>query len=270
MLENCSFFLLVVVGLLIKIPSAPFHHWLLVAHVEASTSGSILLAGVLLKLPACALVRIFFSTIDSIPFVLQGVLFSLSILSIGICVLRLWKELDLKRIIALCSIVHMNVIVAFLGFVSSNSLQILVPSVLTMLFAHSFSSGALFAFAGMISARYHTRLVDQIKGLYRFLPRLCYHFLLTSILAGGLPVGLAFTSELVLFSNTSAGSEVFLSLFFILALFVVFIKVLSIFVAISTGEAEVGVIGVDLTRTEFVLSILFNLILLFFFVFAVP
>lgn len=88
------FVLIVIVGLLVKIPCAPFHHWLLVAHVEASTSGSVILAGILLKLPAYALVKIFFSTTYMVPTIIQTLIFGVSSVSIIISSIRLWREGD--------------------------------------------------------------------------------------------------------------------------------------------------------------------------------
>lgn len=88
------FVIIVMVGLLIKIPCAPFHHWLLVAHVEASTSGSVILAGILLKLPAYALAKMFFSTTHTTPAVVQALVFGVSSISIIISSIRLWREGD--------------------------------------------------------------------------------------------------------------------------------------------------------------------------------
>lgn len=96
-------------------PCAPFHHWLLVAHVEASTSGSILLAGILLKLPAYAVLRIFHAFGAAVPQTLQGCILAFTLLSVFLCCFKIWGELDLKRIIAISSIVHMNVAIGSLG-----------------------------------------------------------------------------------------------------------------------------------------------------------
>lgn len=92
--------LLLMVGILVKIPVAPFHHWLLVAHVEASTAGSVILAAVLLKLPAYALIRIVFSTsFFMIPY-LRGIIIFFCASSVFICSIRLLLETDMKRFVA--------------------------------------------------------------------------------------------------------------------------------------------------------------------------
>jgi NADH:ubiquinone oxidoreductase subunit 4 (subunit M) len=99
---------LIVCALLVKIPTGPFYHWLLKAHVEASTAGSIILAAVMLKIPACALLRIALSFSFRLGGVVVFWLLVCSIFAMVVCTAQMWHESDLKRIVALSSVVHMS------------------------------------------------------------------------------------------------------------------------------------------------------------------
>ena len=124
--------------ILIKIPLSPCYHWLLRAHVEANTSGSILLAGIMLKIPAVGLVRILMSLQYTIPDGVCAAFVVCSIFTVVSGVSQLWSEGDIKRIVALSSVVHMagSILTLLLSDVESGPL--ISTSVLTALVAHSF------------------------------------------------------------------------------------------------------------------------------------
>lgn len=150
----------------------------------------------------------------------------------------------------------------------SGGIYTVIPSVIIILLAHSFSSGVLFAFAGMLSSRYHTRDICEMRGLFKSAPRFTLHFLIISFLSGALPIGLTFSSELVFFSQLIRGAYTLLIVFYLLGLFIVFIKLLITFVDISSGEKPRSVIIVDLTRSEFLLSTVFICILGILFIYS--
>lgn len=163
---------LIICALLVKIPTGPFYHWLLKAHVEASTAGSIILAAVMLKIPACALLRvtISFGYRLNTPYVV--ILLVCSVFAMVVCAAQMWHESDLKRIVALSSVVHMGGSVLIIAVSGLLDAQVSISTILALLLAHSFSSALMFAVVGMLSARYHTRDFTAISGIFSNTPKL--------------------------------------------------------------------------------------------------
>jgi len=158
--------LLLFIGFSVKVPIVPFHLWLPEAHVEAPTPGSVILAGILLKLGSYAILRFLlgsFSYIcyDLIFFVLIIALFSLTHSSIvALC------QIDIKKIIAYSSIAHMNY--SLIGLFSLNLLGL--AGAYIMIFSHAVTSSALFLGIGVLYDRYKTRLIFYYGGLATFMP----------------------------------------------------------------------------------------------------
>lgn len=150
----------------IKIPMYPFHIWLPEAHVEAPTEGSVLLAGVLLKMGSYGFLRILFpilwnATVFFIPLIF--VLCSLAIVYTSFVTLR---QIDLKRIIAYSSIAHMNI--SILGLFTLNIYSI-IGSIFLMI-SHGIISAALFFTIGILYDRYKTRLIKYYSGIVQIMP----------------------------------------------------------------------------------------------------
>lgn len=186
---------LFIVAVLIKIPSGPFYHWLLKAHVEASTAGSIILAAVMLKIPACALIRLLTSfgyRLDSTCVILLIVCALFAAIS---CASQMWYETDMKRMVALASVIHMSGSILIISLSELLDYTISIPTVLMLFVAHSFSSACMFALCGVISSRYHTRDFTQISGLFRLMPRAALAFIFGVFFTGAFPIGAVFISE---------------------------------------------------------------------------
>ena len=157
----------------VKIPMLPVHIWLPQAHVEAPTAGSVLLAGILLKLGGYGLLRFSLPMFPYASKFFMPLVFTMSILAIIYASCTTIRQIDLKRIIAYSSVAHMNFVT--IGIFSYN-LQGLEGSVLLML-SHGLVSSALFLIVGMIYDRYKTRIIRYYNGLAQIMPLFAIFFL---------------------------------------------------------------------------------------------
>jgi len=154
-------FLLIILSLIIKLPSFPFHNWLTLAHVEANTIGSIILAGIILKISIYGIIKYNLIILYSIFQYLSPIFIFLSICSIIIISHYIINQIDFKLIIAYSSIIHTNYM--FLGLLSYNYIGIygsLISSI-----SHTFISSGLFLCIGILYNRYKTRILLYYKGL---------------------------------------------------------------------------------------------------------
>jgi NADH-quinone oxidoreductase subunit M len=179
----------------IKIPVFPFHLWLLEAHVEAPTVGSVILASILLKLGSYGILRFLFSILLNANLYFRPLIFLLSFISILIASFSALRQIDLKKIIAYSSIAHMNVIL--FGIYSLN-IQGIKGSLFLML-GHGFISAALFFLIGIIYERAHTRLLPYLTGLVNVMPLFATYFFLFSFANISFPGTVNFISEILIF-----------------------------------------------------------------------
>lgn len=202
-LVNCSFspeyqnllWLGFFISFAVKVPMYPFHIWLPEAHVEAPTIGSMILAGLLLKLGTYAFIRF------SILLFPQGSLFygplvfllgSLSIIAASLAALR---QSDMKRIIAYSSIAHMNLVVIGIFSLNMNAMN---GSIFQMI-SHGLVSCGLFGIVGVLYHRYHSRLVQYYGGVAHFMPIFIFFFLFLTMANISLPITSSFVGEFLLF-----------------------------------------------------------------------
>lgn len=167
----------------IKVPLFPFHTWLPDAHVEAPTAGSVILAGVLLKMGTYGFVRFCLplfpdASLDATPIVAL-----LAVIGIIYGALMALVQVDIKKLVAYSSVSHLGFVM--LGIFAFNS-QGLDGAVLQMI-NHGLSTGALFLLVGMIYDRRHTRLIDDFGGLAKVMPMFAAFFLIVSLSSIGLP-----------------------------------------------------------------------------------
>jgi NADH-quinone oxidoreductase subunit M len=183
-------------GFAVKVPLFPVHTWLPLAHTEAPTAGSVILAGVLLKLGTYGLIRlavpIGLLTASSVAF--PGVIHFIGWLCvIGVIygALVAWVQQDIKKLVAYSSVSHLGFCV--LGMLALNLIG-LEGSVLYMI-NHGLSTGAMFLVIGMIYDRYHTRDINQLSGLARRMPIMAFFFIFFTLASIGLPGLNGFVSE---------------------------------------------------------------------------
>jgi NADH-ubiquinone oxidoreductase chain 4 len=179
----------------IKIPTIPVHIWLPEAHVEAPTSGSVILAGLLLKLGGYAIIRILLIIFSQATIYFLPLTDTLAIISIVYASLTTIRQIDMKRIIAYSSVAHMNLVV--LGLFSCN-IQGLAGSLFLML-AHGIVSSALFFLIGVLYDKYGTRIIYYYGGLVKTMPIFSSLLLIFCLANIGLPLSCNFIGELTIF-----------------------------------------------------------------------
>ena len=189
-----ALFLAMATGFMVKVPLIPFHTWLPLAHTEAPTAGSVLLAGVLLKLGTYGLLRL---CLPFFPVACQIVgvpLFaSLAVGGIVYGSLCALVQRDVKKLVAYSSVAHLGFCV--LGLFALNAAGI--SGGVVQMINHGLSTGGLFLLVGMVYERYHTRKLDDLHGLASRLPLLACAMVFISMASIGLPGLNGFIGEIL-------------------------------------------------------------------------
>jgi NADH-quinone oxidoreductase subunit M len=180
-----------------KVPMPPFHIWLPKAHVEAHTSGSIILAGILLKLAVFGFYRFCLLNFSDIIEVFIPLIYLLSLIGVLFASFSALRQTDVKRIIAYSSIAHMNLVV--MGLFTNNELG-LIGALLQSL-SHGFVSGALFFLIGVLYDRFHTRLLIYYKGLILFMPVFSLFFIFFNFANVAFPGTSSFIGEFLILTS---------------------------------------------------------------------
>lgn len=181
-------------GFVIKVPLFPFHTWLPLAHTEAPTAGSVLLAGVLLKLGTYGFLRI---CLPLLPVAVAGfgvpVFGTMAVIGIVYGALGALAQSDIKKLVAYSSVSHLGFCV--LGIFALNS-EGITGGVMQMI-NHGLSTGALFLLVGMVYDRYHTRELSELGGLATRLPILSVCMVFICMASAGLPGLNGFVGEML-------------------------------------------------------------------------
>jgi NADH-quinone oxidoreductase subunit M len=167
----------------IKVPMWPFHTWLPDAHVEAPTAGSVILAGVLLKMGTYGFLRFCLGLFPAASAHLMPLIMALAVIGIIYGALMAMIQADVKNLVAYSSVSH-------LGFVMIGLFAMNVQGIeggLLQMINHGLSTGALFLLVGMIYERRHTRLISDYGGLHSVMPVFTFFFLITTMSSIGLP-----------------------------------------------------------------------------------
>jgi len=192
--DNFFFWIFLFLGFSVKVPILPFHIWLPEAHVEAPTPGSVILAGILLKLGTYGILRFLVGSFFIVVLNLFPFLFSISFFGLFYPSIIALTQMDIKKVIAYSSISHMNF--SLIGFFSNFFLGLMGS--FFMMFGHSITSSALFFGIGVIYDRYKTRLLLYLGGLFTFMPffsTLYFFFILSNF---GFPGTINFVGEFLI------------------------------------------------------------------------
>jgi NADH-quinone oxidoreductase subunit M len=197
-------FLAFFLGFAIKVPMFPFHTWLPDAHVEAPTAGSVILAGVLLKMGTYGFVRFSLpllpdATLHAVPWVV-----TLSIISIVYAALVTLVQKDMKKLIAYSSVSHLGFVM--LGMFALNPLG-LEGSVLQMI-NHGLSTGGLFLVVGILYERRHTKAIAEFGGLAHVMPVYATLTLILFLASMGLPLLNGFIGEFMILQGAFSANRV--------------------------------------------------------------
>ena len=175
----------------VKMPMWPVHTWLPAAHVQAPTAGSVILAGVLLKLGGYGFIRFSLPMFPEASAQFMWLVFVLSMVAVVVTSLIALVQHDMKKLIAYSSVAHMAIVTV--GLFSFN-VQGLEGAMIIML-SHGLVSGALFLCVGVIYDRLHTREIDRYGGLSINMPKYALFFLLFTMASIGLPGTSGFVGE---------------------------------------------------------------------------
>lgn len=177
----------------VKVPMIPVHLWLPEAHVEAPTAGSVVLAGVLLKLGSYGLLRFSMVLFPYASTYFTPLVFLMSLVGIVYASLTTLRQVDLKKVIAYSSVAHMGIVT--LGLFSAN-VQGIEGSLLLQL-SHGLVSGALFLCVGVVYDRYKTRLIPYYSGLVHTMPVYALVFLFFTMANLAFPGTSSFPAEML-------------------------------------------------------------------------
>lgn len=192
-------------GFAIKVPMVPVHTWLPDAHTEAPAGGSIILAGILLKLGTYGLLRFLVPVFPKITFQYLPLLLILSVIGIIYGGFLSFAQEDFKKLIAYSSVSHMGFIT--LGIFSLN-FYALNGSILQMI-NHGLSTGALFLMVGMLYERKHTRMMEDFGGIAKVIPTFTAFFIFISLSSIGLPGLNGFWGEFLVLLGTFQEYKIF-------------------------------------------------------------
>ncbi len=187
-------FLAFTLSFAIKVPLFPFHTWLPDAHVEAPTAGSVILAGVLLKMGTYGLVRFCLPLFPVAAKLCAPYISALAVIGIVYGALVSMVQVDMKKLVAYSSVSHLGFVVLGIFAFTEEGLQ---GSVLQMI-NHGLSTGALFLMVGMIYERRHTRMIKEFGGLAKVIPVFSVLFMVVSLSSIGLPGLNGFVGEFLI------------------------------------------------------------------------
>ncbi|MEZ5690339.1 MAG: NADH-quinone oxidoreductase subunit M [Rickettsiales bacterium] len=175
----------------VKVPMWPVHTWLPDAHVQAPTAGSVILAGILLKMGAYGFLRFSLPMLPAASHYFAPFIFTLSIIAVIYASLVALVQSDMKKLIAYSSIAHM-------GFVTIGIFTFNVQGVegaIIQMISHGLVSGALFLCVGVVYDRLHTREINRYGGLATIMPKYALFFMFFTMASVGLPTTSGFVGE---------------------------------------------------------------------------
>jgi NADH-quinone oxidoreductase subunit M len=227
-------FLGFLIAFAIKVPVWPFHSWLPDAHVQAPTAGSVILAGVLLKLGTYGIVRFCLPMFPEASVAWAPFVAALGIIGIIYGAWVSYAQTDVKKLVAYSSISHLGFVV--LGIFALNG-QGIQGAILQMV-NHGISTGGLFLMVGMLYERRHTKAIDAFGGIWKVLPVFGGISLLITLSSMGLPGLNGFVGEFVILLGTFGSTYLgfFFALFATLGVILAAVYMLYMFQKVFMGE----------------------------------
>ena len=193
-----SIFLLFLLAFAIKLPVWPLHTWLPDAHTDAPTAVSVLLAGVLLKMGGYGLIRINLGFFPDTAATWAPILAVFAVINIIYGASVVFRQNDLKRLIAYSSVSHMGLVL--LGVASMGAVG--VTGAALQMFAHGTITGLLFLVVGLVYDKAHTRWIPDLGGVAARMPLIATVTVVAGLASLGLPLLSGFAAELVVFLGT--------------------------------------------------------------------
>jgi len=198
-------FLAFALAFAIKVPMFPFHTWLPDAHVEAPTGGSVILAGILLKMGTYGFLRFCLPLFPNASHQFIGLISILAVIGIIYGALVSWVQPDLKKLVAFSSVSHLGFVM--LGIFAFNAIA--VQGSIIQMVNHGLSTGALFLLVGMIYERRHTRMIADFGGLARQIPVFVTFFMIITLSSIGLPGLNGFVGEFLILLGTFKAHKIY-------------------------------------------------------------
>jgi len=197
----------------IKVPMFPFHTWLPDAHVEAPTAGSVILAGVLLKMGTYGFIRFAMPLFPYATFQAVPIIWVLAVIGIIYGALVAMVQEDVKKLVAYSSVSHLGFVMLGLFALTPEGVQ----GGLIQMVNHGLSTGALFLIVGIIYERRHTRLISDFGGLAKVMPVYAVIFMVVTLSSIGLPGLNGFVGEFLILVGTYTAEHPYAKLMAVLA-----------------------------------------------------
>jgi proton-translocating NADH-quinone oxidoreductase chain M len=252
-------------SLAVKIPMVPFHIWLPEAHVEAPTAGSVILAGLLLKMGGYAILRFLIPIFDYANIFFMPFVFTLSVIAIIFSSLATIRQLDLKKIIAYSSVAHMNYVTLGLFSYDLHGIQ----GCIFLMLSHGLVSSALFISVGILYDRYKSRILKYYGGLVQLMPLLSFFFFFFTLSNMSFPGTSSFIGELlILLSCFFVNVEI--SFFAALGMILNGVYAIWLFNRVFFGSIKINNLYLyysDINKREFFILFLFFIFILLFGIF---
>jgi NADH-quinone oxidoreductase subunit M len=229
-------FLGFLIGFAVKVPIWPLHSWLPDAHVQAPTAGSVILAGVLLKLGTYGIARFCIPLFPQAAIEWAPIVGVLAVIGIIYGAWVSYAQTDVKKLVAYSSISHLGFVVLGLFALNAQGIQ----GGLIQMVNHGISTGGLFLFVGMLYERRHTKAIDAYGGIWKAMPILGGLALIITLSSMGLPGLNGFIGEFTILMGTF-GSEVlgfFFALFATLGVILAAVYMLYMFQKVFMGELD--------------------------------
>nr|AYR06582.1 NADH dehydrogenase subunit 4 [Lithothamnion sp.] len=246
--QQLFFWLAFFASFAIKIPMIPFHIWLPEAHAEAPTAGSVILAGILLKMGGYGFLRFSIPMFPLASVYYTPLIYTLSLIAALYASLTTLRQIDLKKIIAYSSVAHMGFVTVGLFTLNTQGIE---GSIILML-SHGLVSSALFLCVGILYDRYKTRIIKYYGGLVQIMPLLIIFFFFFCFSNIGFPGTSSFIGEMLILIGAFQ-SNVFLTFFITSSMVLSACYSIWLFNRISFGllKLEYFKIFQDISRREF-------------------